>query len=50
MSSTVIVVLIYHRHIPIGRINLLGSKLKSNVFPVKYELLSRVLNKRQDDV
>jgi hypothetical protein len=36
MSRIVIVILIYHRHKPIDNINLLGSKRRRNVFPVKY--------------
>jgi hypothetical protein len=32
-----IVILMYHRHKPIDRINLLGSWRRSKVFPVRYE-------------
>jgi hypothetical protein len=46
MSRVMTVISKYHRHKPTDRINLLGSQRKSNVFPVKYELLPRVLNKR----
>jgi hypothetical protein len=50
MSSTMIVILIYHRHKPTDAINLLGSQWRRNVFPVRYEHYPpRVLNKRQDD-
>jgi hypothetical protein len=46
MSRIVTVVLIYHRHDPKDRINLLGSQWRSNVFPVRYEHdPSCVLNK-----
>jgi hypothetical protein len=36
MSRIVIVILIYHSHKPIDSINLLGSKWRRNVFPVRY--------------
>jgi hypothetical protein len=50
MSTTVIIMLIYRRHEPIYRINLLGSQWRSNVFAVMYEHDPLcVLNKRQDD-
>jgi hypothetical protein len=37
MSTIVTVMLIYHRHKPVNRINLLGSQWRRNVFPVNYE-------------
>jgi hypothetical protein len=37
MSGTVTVILMYHRHNPIDRINLLGSYRRGNVLPVRYE-------------
>jgi hypothetical protein len=43
MSRIVTVLLIYHRHRPIDSINLLGSSLRRNVFPVRYEHYSCVL-------
>jgi hypothetical protein len=51
MSRTVTVLLKYHRHKPIDRINLLGSQRKRSMFAVRYEHNpSCVLNIRQDDV
>jgi hypothetical protein len=35
-SRTVIVILIYRRHIPIDSLNLLGSLRKRNLFSVRY--------------
>jgi hypothetical protein len=35
MSLIVMVILTYHRHKPIENINLLGSKQRRNVFPMK---------------
>jgi hypothetical protein len=50
MSRIAIVILIYHRHKPVDRINLLGTQWRLNVFPVRYKHYSLyVLNKRQDD-
>jgi hypothetical protein len=37
MSGIVMVILKCHRHKPIDSINLLGSLLRRNVFPVRYE-------------
>jgi hypothetical protein len=42
MSRIVIVILIYHRHKPIDRINLFGSQWRRNVFPVRYGQTYRV--------
>jgi hypothetical protein len=36
MSRIVMIILIYHRHKPINSINLLGSKRRRNVLPVRY--------------
>jgi hypothetical protein len=43
MSIIVIVILLYHRHKPVDRINLFGRERKSNMLPVRYK--HRVLNK-----
>jgi hypothetical protein len=42
MSRIVIIILIYHRHKPIDKINLLGSQRRRNVFPVWYGQTYRV--------
>jgi hypothetical protein len=50
MSRIVTVILIYHPHKRIDRINLLGSYRRRNAFPVKYGQTYRSnLNIRQDD-
>jgi hypothetical protein len=49
MSRIVRVILIYRRHKPIERINLLGSKRRRKVFPMRYEYYPPfVINKRQE--
>jgi hypothetical protein len=48
MSRIVLVILLYHRQKAIESINLLDSKRRRNVFPVRYRQpidLNRVLNK-----
>jgi hypothetical protein len=42
MTRTMIVILIYHCHKPIGSINLLDSKQGRNVFPVSYGQTYRI--------
>jgi hypothetical protein len=37
MSRIVTVILMYHRHKPVYRFNLLGSKQRNIMFPVRYE-------------
>jgi hypothetical protein len=42
MSRIAIVILIYHIHKPIYKVNLLGSSRRRNVFPVRYGQTYRV--------
>jgi hypothetical protein len=50
MTRFVTVILIYLRHKPIDRINLLGSQQRRNVLPVRYEHYALYdINKRLDD-
>jgi hypothetical protein len=42
MFKIVIVILMYHHHKPIDSINLLGSQLRRNVFPVRYGQIYRL--------
>jgi hypothetical protein len=43
LSRNVIVIIMYHRHKPIDRINLLDSQRRRNVFPVRFGQTYRIV-------